>query len=335
MTILTSLFTRAAFSGSAIITDSRLSILIFHRVLPQPDPLFPGEFDKERFNVLMSFIASTFHVVTLGEAVNRLSQNNLPARTLVITFDDGYADNAEVAFPILKKYGIPATYFIASGFLNGGRMWNDTVIECIRRTNFDEIDLSKLGLGTCALDSTRARGQTISRVLEKIKYLSLSEREDALEHLKYITGNNALPRDLMMTSDQVAKMHCSGIEIGGHTINHPILSKLSLKDAENEIAGGRDALEEIIGSPIQVFAYPNGKPDQDYTADHARLVESMGFRCAVTTSKGAAKTGADLFQLPRYSPWGKSIPVWSARLLMNQLQSKFDIALPKTIPNFP
>ncbi|MCG2577754.1 polysaccharide deacetylase family protein [Dechloromonas sp. XY25] len=328
MTTLTSLLTRAAFSGSTILTSSRLSILIFHRVLSQPDPLFPGEFDKARFDVLMSFVARTFNVITLGEAAKRLSQNNLPPRTLVITFDDGYADNAEVAFPILNKYDIPATYFVSSGFLNGGRMWNDTVIECIRHTEFDEIDLSKLGLGVCSLISTEARSKTISLILGKIKYHNLSEREDALGHLEYLTGNNILPTNLMMSSDQVSKMHRNGIEIGGHTTNHPILSKLNLKDAENEIAGDRDRLEGIIGSSIRVFAYPNGKPNHDYTVEHARLIEKMGFQCAVTTAKGAAKTGADLFQLPRHTPWGTFLPVWSARLLMNQLQARFDVASP-------
>lgn len=304
----------------------RLSILIFHRVLPFLDPLFPSEITQDRFDTLISFIANNFNVFTLGEAIERLNHNSLPEASLVITFDDGYADNAEVAYPILYKYGVSATFFVSSGFLDGGRMWNDTVIECIRRTSLQEIELTKLGLGVCQTNTPRARSQSISRILEKIKYMALSERVDILAHLEEITGNNPLPTNLMMRSDQVAEMHCRGIEIGGHTINHPILSKLNTKDAENEIAGGKNALEAIIGAPIQVFAYPNGKPDQDYSAEHARMVRNLGFRCAVTTAKGALKHGDSLFEIPRYTPWGNSLPIWSARLLKNQLLRHFDVA---------
>ena len=113
---------------------ARLSVLIFHRVLPRPDPLFPGVIDAAGFDAICRWVKGWFNVLALDDAARRLRDGSLPERALAITFDDGYADNHDVALPILLRHGLPATFFIATGFLDGGRMWNDTVIESIRRT---------------------------------------------------------------------------------------------------------------------------------------------------------------------------------------------------------
>ena len=130
---------KAAIRGSleifGRICSARLSTLIFHRVNADPDPLFPCEPDAQRFESLMRFVAATYRVMTLGEAIDHLARATLPPRSLVITFDDGYADNAEVALPILQRLGLRATFFISTGFLDGGRMWNDSVIECLRSSS--------------------------------------------------------------------------------------------------------------------------------------------------------------------------------------------------------
>jgi peptidoglycan/xylan/chitin deacetylase (PgdA/CDA1 family) len=117
-----------------------LLVLIYHRVLPTRDPLLPDEPDAADFSAQMDLIGRNFRVLPLREAVQRLRSGDLPARSVSITFDDGYANNCEVALPILRERGIPATVFVATGFLNGGRMFNDTVIEAIRRAGA-ELDL--------------------------------------------------------------------------------------------------------------------------------------------------------------------------------------------------
>ncbi|MCU0943281.1 MAG: polysaccharide deacetylase family protein, partial [Hydrogenophaga sp.] len=109
--------------------SARLSVLIFHRVLAQPDPLFPGVPDVRRFDEVCRWLARWFRVMPLDEAVRALKRGNLPARAAAITFDDGYADNHDQALPVLRAHGLPATFFVATGFLDGGRMWNDTLIE--------------------------------------------------------------------------------------------------------------------------------------------------------------------------------------------------------------
>ena len=112
---------------------NRLSILIYHRVLARPDPLFPEESAAESFDQQMSELSACFRIMSLRDAIQGLRKGTLPSRAACITFDDGYADNAEVALPIQQKHGICATFFIASGFLDGGRISNDTVIELLRR----------------------------------------------------------------------------------------------------------------------------------------------------------------------------------------------------------
>lgn len=315
---LAALLARNALGLYGTLVSSRLSILIFHRVHARPDPLFPHEPDARRFEALMRFVAATYRVMTLGKAVDHLTQGTLPPRSLVITFDDGYADNAEVALPILRNTGLQATFFVSTGFLDGGRMFNDSVIECLRAARHSRVDLGQFGLGAYSLDGSAGRRAAIDALLPRIKYLTQSGRNESISALLRLCGVDALPANLMMRSEQVRELHRAGMEIGAHTVNHPILCSIAPPEAEYEIGEGRRQLQSIVDAPVDVFAYPNGKPVQDYDHCHVAMVRSLGFRGAVSTLPGVGQTGDDLFQLPRFTPWGRSIPVWGARLLMNQ-----------------
>ena len=131
----------------------RLSILIFHRVLAEPDRLFPEIPTAESFETCMRWVRGWFNVLPLTEAVDRLYAGTIPSRALAITFDDGYADNEVLAAPILNRLGMSATFFVSTGFLERGCMWNDRVIEAIRASANAEIDLHQLGLGRSPLGS--------------------------------------------------------------------------------------------------------------------------------------------------------------------------------------
>jgi peptidoglycan/xylan/chitin deacetylase (PgdA/CDA1 family) len=293
----------------------RLSILIFHRVLPAPDPMFPDLVDAARFDAMVGLLARSFNVLPLGDGAARLAAGTLPAGALAITFDDGYADNAEIALPILRRHGVQATFFVATGFLDGGRMFNDSVIECVRAARGDTVDLGELELGRRSLATPQARRQVVDELLPKVKYLGLEERERFIEKLARCLGTGRLPDDLMMRSAQVGELHRAGMEIGGHTVRHPILRVLPDDEAEREIAQGRRRLEEIVDAPVRVFAYPNGRPMQDYDARHVAIVRRLGFRAAVSTAAGTATSSSDPFQLPRFTPWDQGAWRWTARLL--------------------
>ena len=288
----------------------RLTILIFHRVHAQPDDLFPKEMHAAAFRERMNWVSTWFNVLALDEAVSALARGSLPARALAITFDDGYADNFTVAFPILRELGLHATFFIATGFLDGGRMWNDTLVEAIRRADAPRLDLSALGLGGHRLDSPDARREAFQAILERIRYLPQQEREAQADAVAR-TAAVSLSRDQMMTAEQVRSLAAAGMGIGGHTLSHPTLARLDDREARREIAEGRDALEALTRQPVKLFAYPNGKPGSDYTAAHVRIAKDLGFAAAVSTAWGAARIGDSLYELPRFTPWGRTAFDWA------------------------
>ena len=296
--------------------SARLSVLIFHRVLPEADAIFPNEMYAARFDAVCDWLASWFNVLPLDNAAAALKAGTLPARAACITFDDGYADNCRIAMPILQRYCLTATFFIATGFLDGGRMWNDTVVESIRRCSGLSLDLSSLGLGAHPIGSISERQSAIAALLKKIKYLVVQERIAVTEQIAKL-ARVQLPHDLMMTSAEVKAMRHAGMQIGAHTLSHPILATLAEDDALKEIEGSKIFLEQLLGERVGLFAYPNGKPGEDYTSQSVKLVRSLDFDAAVSTQWGASSTGDDLFQIRRFTPWDQTRLRFGARLLRN------------------
>jgi len=292
---------------------ARLTVLIYHRVLTECDPLRPGEPTAERFSWQMELMKHLFTVLPLSEAVTRLHNNTLPPRAACITFDDGYADNHDVALPILRKHGLPATVFVATGFLNGGRMFNDTVIEVIRRLPDSQIDLTSLGLKQVHLQGTKDRLALIKTILAQVKYMPLEERKEFLARLTS-QCDEQLPDDLMMTDSQVQSAARQGMEIGAHTVNHPILTRLSGEEVRSEIAESKAYLETLTGGRVNLFAYPNGRMGQDFDLSHRDMLGELGFDAALTTHRGAANHGTDKYLLPRFTPWDRTPVRFAARL---------------------
>lgn len=300
--------------------QARLSILIFHRVLSQVDPLFPGEQDARRFNEVLSWVGQWFQVMPLDEAVSRLGAGTLPARAAAITFDDGYADNATNALPVLQRHGMAATFFIATSFLDGGRMWNDSVIEAVRVFRGKELELSHAGLGSYCLESHEQRRVAIESLLGQIKYWPPYQRQEAVARIVDVAGGR-LPDNLMMRSEQVLALRNAGMQIGAHTCSHPILEKIPDDEALSEISNGKVVLESLLGEPVTLFAYPNGKPDVDYTAKHVAMVRQAGFVAAFSTAPGVAMQTGDIHQLPRFTPWDRTRSRFGMRLLANLRRS--------------
>ncbi len=292
------------------------AIMIYHRVRPAHDPLFPDELDRDDFARQIALLASCCQVMPLLDAVRHMRAGTLPPRVACITFDDGYADNAEIALPVLQHYGVPATFFVASGFLNGGRMWNDSVIELVRRVPGEVLDASALGLGVHALASPQQRTQAIHLLIRQLKYLPMAQRQQQVDSLAAL-ARVALPDDLMMSDAQVRQLHRAGMAIGAHTVRHPILSALDLAEARSEIAAGKQALEQLIAAPVPLFAYPNGRPGVDYRPEHVALVRELQFEAAVSTSLGAAGARPDLYQLPRFTPWDRRHWRFALRMAAN------------------
>ena len=308
----------------AAVSGPRLSTLIFHRVLPAADPLLPGEPDAEQFESRMRWLASAFRVLPLVEAARRLRDGSLPPNAACITFDDGYADNLTVAAPILTRLRLPATFFIATGFLDGGRMWNDTVIESIRHHREATLDLGDFGLGAWPVETDDERVAAIAGILDQLKYLPQDERQTKVDAIARRVGLSERS-ELMLTRAQLRELRRHGMSIGAHTISHPILTKLTTEAARAEIEEGKRDLEDTLGERVRVFAYPNGKPMRDYDALHVAIVKSLGFDAAVSTAWGVSDRRCDRFQLRRFTPWDQSLNRFGLRLAHN-LMRRDDLA---------
>jgi peptidoglycan/xylan/chitin deacetylase (PgdA/CDA1 family) len=301
--------------------QASLLVLIFHRVMAQRDALIPSEPDAETFSSIVKLLGQHFNTLRLSDAVHKLATGTLPPRAVCITFDDGYANNCEVALPILAAHKTPATVFVAPGFLNGGRMFNDTIIEALRRAPA-EFDLSTEGLGVFKLGDLASRMRAAGEIILKLKHLNVDQRWDVAERIGSRCGA-PLPDDLMMTDEQVRRLHKAGIEIGAHTMTHPILTRIDAQQAQKEIADSKAYLETLIGTPVTTFAYPNGRPMQDYDATHVEIVRASRFEFALSTAWGAATADSDRFQIPRIAPWDASAFRYTARIVRGFRQRNF------------
>ncbi len=312
MALVKALASRLSPAGA----QARLSVLIFHRVSSVIDPVFPGEPDARWFDRFCGWTKGWFNVLPLDEAIAMLAQGRLPARAAAISFDDGYADNRTVAMPILARHGLDATFFVATGFLDGGRMWNDTVIESVRSCADRELRLDAVGLGAVPVASPSEKRAAIEAIIAKIKYLPSAERLHAAHVIAEIARVSP-PRDLMMTSAQVLEMHRGGMGIGAHTVSHPILARLDRERVVEEIAGSKQSLEKIIDARVGLFAYPNGKPGADYGDKDVEIVRQLGFDGAVSTRPAAAARGCDPLQIPRFTPWERTRFRFGTRMIRN------------------
>ncbi len=304
---------------------ARLSTLIFHRVVPERDELFPQEVDAQQFDSICRWLRRWFDVLPLDRAVAQLRDGSLPSRALAITLDAGYADNAQVAMPILQRHGLTATFFVATGFLDGGRMWNDSIIEAIRRTRRTELDLDavagNVGSSPAAplpINGPLSRRTAVDAAISRAKYLPSEQRQQFVESL-VAACDCPMPDDLMMSSDEVRSLRRGGMAVGAHTVNHPILARLDDTTALAEMQQSGDELKALLGEDIPLFAYPNGRPGDDYLPKHAEMARSAGFAAAVTTAWGVATAGTDLHQIPRFTPWDRTPGRFAARLARNLL----------------
>jgi peptidoglycan/xylan/chitin deacetylase (PgdA/CDA1 family) len=269
--------------------------------------------DRSAFTEQMAALSGAFNVLPLAEALARLPSGSLPRRAVAVSFDDGYADNFHIALPILRKFGLTATFFIATDFLDGGCMFNDMVLEACRHAPVGNWGTGVDEIGRLEVTSDRDRPVLAEKITGKLKYLDMERRMAISQRLLESVG--AEPPQLMMTSAEVMELRNAGMDIGAHTAAHPILAKLSDKEARNQIDDGRCRLEELLGMRVPLFAFPNGVPGRDYCARDVALVRELGFDGAVSTAPGCVGTDADLFQVPRIGPWDQSRWRMSLRML--------------------
>ncbi len=318
----TALGQRMLTVASALCGGKTLSILIYHQVVETKDPMRPDVPDREEFRWQMELLRTCFTPLPLASAVKQLKAQTLPDRAVCITFDDGYRDNLDVALPVLKQYRIPATVFVATHFSRGVNMWNDRVIDLFSRLSCDEIDLSELHLGCQRIETLQDKRRVCEQLLMALKYLQPEQRLACIDKL-YQQYHIAEFAPKMMSPEQIVALDRAGVEIGAHTVDHPILKVLSPAQQYQQIADSKLYLEKLLGKPVTGFAYPNGKPGQDYDNVAVEHLKTLGFEYGVSTAWGANVRGASEYELQRFTPWEKKPLLFQRRLIWNQLAARF------------
>ena len=294
------MFSLLSPGGSA----GRLSVLLFHKIPTVADPVIKDEMDLARLELILDFLVEHAKVLPLSEALVSLQKGTLPRRAMTLTFDDGYAEWLTNVSPALRKRNLPATFFVTTGQLGGGaHLWNERIVAAVRALPVSGVSLPYGFANYSDLSKTESRIRLVAELQERLKYAPLEQRTHAIALLEaQATSELVLPPSFDAAA--VRTLHSQGFEIGGHTVNHPILNECTRSQARAEIGGCKEDLEALIGGAVHSFAYPNGRPNEDFSAEHVAMVKSLGYRNAVTTGSGVATASTDIFQIPRFTPWG-------------------------------
>ena len=281
-------------------------IFMFHSIADDPSPFRPAS-SRAEFSQFCQIAAESYDVLPLAELESRRRAGTLPARAIAITFDDGYADNHDVAWPVLKEHGLPATVFVTTGTVGGEQLlWFHRLGYIFETARPEELPVV-VGPWTFTLDTDAERISTVGRVAADLKKLPATQREELLSRLVeafHVTDFSPLARE-MITWDQLRAMDAGGFSVEAHTVTHPILGTETIETATREIAGSREILSEKLGRSVDLFAYPNGK-SEDMPDEVVRAVERSGYRAAFTAQFGAAAPSNDPYRVPRVTADARS-----------------------------
>lgn len=303
-----------------LIGKNKLSILIYHQVLEEKDPMRPSEPDIETFRWHMQLLRDYFNPMQLREAVKHLQRGDLPANTVCVTFDDGYLNNLKIAQPILQNYGIPATVYVATAFSNGSNMWNDRVVDLIGDRSRSNFSLKAVDMGHAGVSDWESRRSLAGSLLATLKYQDFRDRSQLVDALYRENKASEAPRK-MMTLDEIAALAKKGVDIGAHTVDHPILTSLEVHEQRQQILDSKKQLEQLLKQSLSGFAYPNGLPDRDYDSSTIEIVKAAGFEYAVSTNWGISTKSTGTYDLNRFTPWDTQPGRFHLRLIRQMLRS--------------
>jgi peptidoglycan/xylan/chitin deacetylase (PgdA/CDA1 family) len=289
-----------AFAPFRLANRNKALVLFYHRFSSRPQPLATS---AAAFAEQIEYLSSRYNLISLSELVNLMAEGRaLPPATAVITIDDAYTDTYEIAFPILKRRRVPATLFAVTGFVDEACwLWPDKT-----RYAMLESPLSHLGLESGSkrlafdLGNVASRLNAAGRINSALKEMPDQARQSTLEALcgeaRVSLPQTPPPEFSSVSWDQLREMEAGGIEVGSHSVSHPILTKISAARLGHELAESRSRLEAQLDHPVDLFCYPNG----DHDAEVRRAVASAGYRAAVTTSPGFIGRSSDLYALDRF-----------------------------------
>ncbi len=295
---------RRSLYGSCLRAPGPAVILRYHSI-GEPDAvaryLDPGlSVPPDRFREQVRELKARFEFATLDD----LQSGALPRkgrRAVVITFDDGYKDNHDVALPILQDEGARATFYVTTGPLApGATFWISELWRLARALPPGNIDLPA---GAPANVPADAPGRTAFRraMTRFLSGVTAAAREQVLDRLAARAGlaRGAGLEGAFMTPDDLRRLRDAGMTVGAHTRTHPHLNRVDAAEHEGEVNGSRRDLEDALGERVRHFAYPNPSSGGPVTEQARRSVVDAGFETAVTSFPAPLRPGADLLRLPR------------------------------------
>ncbi len=271
-------------------------ILAYHRVLTLSEEQ-SFDFDlglvsasAEGFRQQMLLLKKRFRPMRLGDIADAIEAGRrLPANAVVVTFDDGYDDNYQVAYPILRELGIPATFFVSTGHIDSGRPYDyDWLVHMIMRSRVERIAIPELGLDMVMPGPRAGRRELAFGTLRQIKTLDATAQSKLLAHLEQaweMPRAAPHPDCRPMTWPQLREMHAAGYEIGSHGVHHRMLAKLSDEDLAFELRESKATIERELGGSATLIAYPVG----GRTAFDRRVIEATiaaGYRAGCSYIQG-------------------------------------------------
>jgi peptidoglycan/xylan/chitin deacetylase (PgdA/CDA1 family) len=299
---------------------------MYHRVNDDHDPFFLYAMPVSQFRQQMEYLTRNFHVISLDQIARGDFSSNGQKHCVAITFDDGYRDNFLCAFPVLKELGIPATIFLATGYIESGELpWYDQVCLAFKLTLQSRISLSEVHGKDLSLDTRNARLHTLQHTLAVLRAVNEATRLQLLRELFQqlrVPARLNLP-NVMLSWDEVRRMSKQGIGFGAHTVTHPVLASLSGERLEDEVVGSKKTVENRLQLPVRHFAYPFGKPF-DVGPEAKRLVKAAGFETAVTTVSGINDPAQDPFELKRFGLREPDMGMFSLKVDWNRMSDTLE-----------
>jgi peptidoglycan/xylan/chitin deacetylase (PgdA/CDA1 family) len=290
---------------------NHLTVIAYHRICPLPGEEYPFDEDvisatPEEFVRELQYFRRHLDVLRVQDLVDSLAgKRTLPERPAVITFDDGYRDNAEIATPLLREAGLTACFFLATRIVGSETIpWWDQIACCMKLAKCDQVPSPFDGDDPPYDLQPAQRTASIRRYLRRIKQTPWPRAMECVAELRERTGvtpEEYATEPLFMTWDAARGMHTAGMELGGHTRNHPVVSQI--QDAEtlrDEIAGCYADIEMEIGHAPLAFAYPIGS-EQAMSAAGDHEIQRAGFQVSFSYVHTLAHMQSKLIRVPRLS----------------------------------
>ena len=305
-----------------------LPIFSFHKVPAELDPLYPQDLDLATYSKTVEFIVERFRIIPLPEAIDAARRKvRLPDRAACITFDDGYPGWLERVVPVLEAHSAHATFYITTGQFSGTPMWHERIHQCVAAFSGAQLFLPGLGLPPLAMTTLEEKKKALVLLETHLKYQPLAVRDVMLRELEDMAG--VRPQTLpVMTADEVRAIHNRGFTIGGHSVNHPILTQCDEKSAFFEISACKEQLEAVPGTAVEHFAYPNGRPYKDYDLSHVDMLRRCGYKSAVSTAAGVNDIASSMYQIPRFTPWGPKPLKMVVQMVRNLRSTALEVRQP-------